>query len=77
MLSLTIGDQIRNEQKPLNAVKLDALRKATLASRQINIVKPSRPDRQGINSEIIIEKKIAHGKLTGKLLSNFAKYFFW
>ncbi|XP_031628108.1 nuclear pore complex protein Nup214-like [Contarinia nasturtii] len=62
VLSLTISDQIRSEQKPLNASKLDALRKATLSSRKINVIKPSRPDRQGINSEIIIEKKLAHAK---------------
>lgn len=62
MLSLTIGDQIKDERKSLNIVKLDALRKSTMEKRQINFIKPSRPDRRGINSEIIIEKKIADGK---------------
>lgn len=63
MLSLTIGDQIKNERKSLNVTKLDALRNATLGSRQVNVVKPSRPQQKGINSEIIIEKKLADGKI--------------
>lgn len=62
VLSLTIGDQIKNERKALNATKLDALRKSTVASRKVNFIKPSRPDRKGFNSEIIIEKKLADGK---------------
>lgn len=63
VLSLTIGDQIKNERKALNASKLDALRKFTVSSRSVNLIKPSRPDRKGLNSEIIIEKKIANGML--------------
>lgn len=63
VLSLTIGDQIKNERKALNTTKLDALRKSTVGSRKVNFIKPSRPDRKGLNSEIIIEKKLAHGKI--------------
>lgn len=62
MLSLTIGDQIKNERKALDGRKLESLRKATLDSRQVNFIKPSRPDRKGLNSEVIIEKKLAYGK---------------
>lgn len=62
VLSLTIGDQIKNERKLLNPKKLDSLRKASLNSRNVNLIKPSKPDRQGINSEVIIEKKLALGK---------------
>lgn len=62
VLSLTLGDQIKNERKMLNADKLNALRNVTLKGRPVNFVKPSRPDRKGLNSEIIIEKKIANGK---------------
>lgn len=62
VLSLTIGDQIKNERKALNTAKLDALRKSTVGNRKVNLIKPSRPDRKGLNSEIIIEKKLAHGK---------------
>lgn len=61
VLSLTIGDQIKNERKSLDAKKLESLRAATVGSRQVNFIKPSRPDRKGLNSEIIIEKKLAYG----------------
>lgn len=62
MVSMTVGDQIKNERKILDAKKLDELRKATLSSRNIRIIKPSRPERNGLNSEVIIEKKLAEGK---------------
>lgn len=71
MLSLTIGDQIKNERKSLNVAKLDALRKATLGNRQVNLIKPSRPDRKGLNSEIIIENKITDGKFQIILIMNY------
>lgn len=61
VLSLTIGDQIKNERKALDTKRLESLRKATLGSRQVNCIEPSRPDRKGLNSEIIIEKKLAYG----------------
>ena len=62
VLSLTIGDQIKNERKALNASKLNALHKFTVSNRLVNLIKPSRPDRKGLNSEIIIEKKLANGR---------------
>lgn len=62
VLSLTIGDQIKNERKALSAPKLNALRKFTVSNRSVNLIKPSRPDRKGLNSEIIIEKKLANGR---------------
>lgn len=61
VLSLTIGEQIKNERRPLNATKIEALRKVTLGSRNVNFIKPMRPDRKGLNSEVIIEKKLASG----------------
>lgn len=61
VLSLTISDQIKNERKTLNADKLHSLRELALKGRPANFVRPSRPDRKGLNSEIIIEKKIANG----------------
>lgn len=59
---MTIGDQIKHERKPINTQKLQKLREAT-ANRKINVIKASRPERKGLNSEVIIEKKLAHGKL--------------
>lgn len=61
VLSLTIGEQIKNERQPLNARKIDVLRKLTLGPRNVNFIKPMRPEPKGINSEFIIEKKLASG----------------
>lgn len=73
MLSLTIGDQIKYERKSLSVTKLDALRNATLGSRKVNFVKPSRPKQKGINSEVIIEKKLADGKDMTYKLNDFVR----
>lgn len=59
VLSLTIRDQVKNERKALNADKLEMLREITLHKNQMNHVKPSRPERNGLNSEFIIEKRLA------------------
>lgn len=61
VLSLTISEQIKNERRPLSTKKIEALRKVTLGSRNVNFIKPMRPDRKGLNSEVIIEKKLASG----------------
>lgn len=58
---MSISEQVLIDQKPLNSKKLEKLRTA-LETRKIAIVKPSRPDRSGINSEVVIEKKLAYGK---------------
>lgn len=63
---MSISEQVLSDQKPLNSKKVDKLR-ASLKNRQISVVKPSRPDRSGINSEIVIEKKLAHGNYKIKL----------
>lgn len=68
VLSMTIGEQIKNERQPLNARKVDALRKLTLGSRQVNFIKPMRPEPKGINSEFIIEKKLASGTKTYNII---------
>lgn len=67
VVSLTIGDQIKNERKALKSNKVEELRRATISSRNINLVKPSRPHRKGLNSEIIIEQKLAQGNYKNQL----------
>lgn len=62
---MSISEQVLSDQKPLNSKKLEKLRTA-LETRKISTVKPSRPDRNGINSEVVIEKKLAHGKCSKK-----------
>lgn len=58
---MTISDQIGAVRKPLDSRKLERLREQ-LANRPIPVVRPSRPDRIGLNSEVVIEKKLAYGK---------------
>lgn len=61
VLNMTIGDQIQNQQKVLSLEKVERLRKI-IKNRQISTVNPTRPDRKGLNSEVVIEKKLALGK---------------
>lgn len=56
-LSIAVDDQ--NDQ--LNEQKVDRLR-SVAAGRKIWTVKPTRPERKGLVSEIIIEKKLMLGK---------------
>lgn len=60
VLTLTIANQIKNERKQLNREKVNQLRKK-LMKREPGVVQPSRPEQKGINSEVIIEKKLAQG----------------
>lgn len=60
VLNLTIGDQLQSQQKALDPEKTECLRKI-LTNRKIWEVKPSRPERKGLNSEVVIEKKLALG----------------
>lgn len=70
VLNMTIGDQLQNQQKILSLEKVERLRKI-IKNRQISTVNPARPDRRGLNSEVVIEKKLALGKsLHPKKISN-------
>lgn len=60
VLNMTIGDQLQKEEKPLDPIKMSKLRKV-LTNRPITSIRPSRPDRKGLNSEVVIEKKLALG----------------
>lgn len=61
VLSMTISDQITAERRPLDRHKLGKLNE-TLLNRPIRTVKPSRPNRKGLSSEVVIEKRLAYGK---------------
>ncbi|XP_058177050.1 nuclear pore complex protein Nup214 [Anopheles ziemanni] len=56
ILSMTLGDQVAADAKKLSEVKLAALRKA-LAGRKVVTVKPKRPDRVGLSSEVVRERR--------------------
>lgn len=61
VMSMTISDQVTAEHKPLDKKKLERFREI-LAKMPIRTVRPVRPDRDGLSSEVVIEKRIAHGK---------------
>lgn len=68
VLSMSIRDQMKPDQKALNTLKLAALRENTLNKHQMNYIKPTRPIRNDLGSEFIIGKRNAYGKLFEKLL---------
>lgn len=57
IISMSLADQIETEASKLTDKKLKNLRNL-LAGREVAIIKPQRPIRSGLNSEIIREKKI-------------------
>lgn len=57
MISMTIAEQVQNENSKLTDKKLKNLRNL-LATREVVTIRPQRPDRPGLDSEIIREKKV-------------------
>ena len=56
LISLSMADQVQLESAKLTDKKLRFLREL-LKDRKTVLIKPNRPDRVDLNSEIIIEKK--------------------
>lgn len=57
MISISLADQVQNENSKLTNKKVKNLRNL-LANRSVVNIKPQRPERAGLNSEIIREKKM-------------------
>lgn len=57
IISMSLIGQVQNENSKLTFKKLKNLRNL-LGSRETTIIKPQRPQRPGLNSEIIQEKKL-------------------
>lgn len=57
MISMSLADQVQNETSKLTSKKLKNLRNL-LTGRDVTTITPQRPDRVGLNSEIIREKKL-------------------
>lgn len=56
IVAMNIGEKIRADAQRMTDVKMDALRKS-LRQRKIVTVKPGRPDRVGLNSEVVRERR--------------------
>lgn len=69
MISISLSDQVEKENSKLTSTKLRNLRNL-LAERPVVTIKPQRPDRAGLNSEIIREKKLQISKAMKKSKEN-------
>lgn len=71
MISVSLADQVQSENAKLTSKKLKNLRNL-LANRDVVTIKPQRPDRAGLNSEIIREKKTQMMKTMRKIQNDLA-----
>ncbi|XP_055636378.1 nuclear pore complex protein Nup214 [Toxorhynchites rutilus septentrionalis] len=56
IISMTIADKVREDACRMNETKMSSLRNM-LRNRKITIIKPGRPDRVGLNSEVVRERR--------------------
>lgn len=61
MVSMSLCDQVKLDTERLSTEKLNSLREM-LKSRKILQVTPKRPERTGLSSEIVMEKRRAQGE---------------
>jgi nuclear pore complex protein Nup214 len=55
LISMSIADQVKGDASKLSFSKLEQLKEA-LHGRKIVQIKPNRPNRPGLNSEVVKEK---------------------
>ncbi|XP_037820822.1 nuclear pore complex protein Nup214 isoform X2 [Lucilia sericata] len=58
ILSMSLSQVVSQTQAKLSEDKLNAIRNFTKRQQQIAIIKPKRPDRIGLKSEVILETKL-------------------
>lgn len=61
MFSMSLCDQVKLDTERLSTEKLNSLRDL-LRNRKILQITPKRPERTGLSSEIVMEKRKAHGE---------------
>lgn len=69
MISISLADQVQSENAKLTDKKLKNLRNM-LDGRELVTIRPQRPERPGLNSEIIREKKLTTLNNMKRLQSN-------
>lgn len=67
MVSMSLCDQVKLDTERLSAEKLDSLR-SFLKNRKIVKISPKRPERTGLSSEIVMEKRKAQGKSCASII---------
>lgn len=60
---MSLCDQVKLETERLSNEKMTALRDMLKYRNIITVIKPKRPERKGLNSEVVMEKKLAQGIL--------------
>lgn len=68
IIAISLADQVESENSKLTDKKLKTLRNL-LSGREVATIKPQRPERAGLNSEIIREKKLLTLKSLKKLMA--------
>lgn len=61
IFSLSLCEQVQAETERLSYDKLCSLRAVLKNRKTISVVKPMRPERKGLNSEVVMERKLALG----------------
>lgn len=69
MVSMSLCDQVKLDSERLSNDKLNSLREM-LRSRKILQITPKRPERIGLSSEIVMEKRRAQGESIFSILSS-------
>lgn len=63
MYSLTLADQIAAETDKLSTEKLNSLRNLLQGRQTVMHTKSNRITQKGLNSEVVVEKLLANGKM--------------
>uniref|UniRef100_T1PM84 Nucleoporin FG repeat region n=1 Tax=Musca domestica TaxID=7370 RepID=T1PM84_MUSDO len=58
ILSMSLSQVVSQSHSKLSESKLNAIRNFTKQQQQISIIRPKRPDRVGLKSEVILETKL-------------------
>lgn len=66
ILSLSLSETVTKTQSKLSSEKLNAIRMFTRQQQTVNVIKPRRPDRIGLKSEVILECKLHSERLKQK-----------
>lgn len=59
---MSLCEQVKLETEHLSDAKMSALRDLLRTRQTIAVITPKRPDRKGLSSEVVLERKLAEKK---------------
>lgn len=62
IFSMSLCDQVRLHNEQMPAERMAALRNVLRSRPTIAVIVPCRPERKGLSSEVVLERKIAQGE---------------